>query len=89
MSRITLLVFVGSFLFAFAASAERIKRRPATEAETARAASNQAMNDGTLQPGDIVATDRGFLQFRGLGTGGSVDFTPVQNPLRRTFSPTR
>jgi hypothetical protein len=89
MYRITLLVFVAWLLSAFAASAERIKRKPPTESEAARAASDQAMNDGTLQPGDIVATDRGFLQFRGLGTDGTVDFVPVQNPVRRSVSPTR
>jgi hypothetical protein len=40
------------------------------------------MNDGSLQKGDIVATDRGFFVFRGLSADGVTgDFVPVANPL--------
>jgi hypothetical protein len=80
MNKITLLVLVGLLLSPFAASPERIKRKPPTESEEARIASDQAMNDGGLRPGDIVATDRGFLQFRGLATDGSPQFLQVPNP---------
>jgi hypothetical protein len=66
---------------AFAASAERIKRNPPTGIEAARIASDQAMSDGMLRTGDVVATDRGFFQFRGLAPNGNADFVPVPNPL--------
>jgi hypothetical protein len=81
MSRITLLIAIALLQSAFAASAERIKRKPPSEIEAARIASDQAMNDGILRKGDIVATDRGFFQFRGLAQDGSLDFVSVPNPL--------
>jgi hypothetical protein len=63
------------------ASAERIKRKPPTEIEAARIASDQAMSDGMLQIGDVVVADRGFLQFRGLAPDGSSEFFAIPNPL--------
>jgi hypothetical protein len=61
---------------------ERIKKKPPTPAETERIASDEAMNDGTLQKGDIVRTDRGFFVYRGIGPDGYTnDFAPVANPL--------
>jgi hypothetical protein len=81
MSRITLLIAFALLQFTLSASAERIKRKPPTEIEAARIASDQAMSDGTLHKGDVVATDRGFFQFRGLASDGSPDFLPVPNPL--------
>jgi hypothetical protein len=40
------------------------------------------MNDGTLQKGDVVVTDRGFFLYRGLAPDGfTYDFAPVPNPL--------
>ena len=40
------------------------------------------MNDGSLRKGDIVATDRGFFLYRGLGPDGySNDFVRVPNPV--------
>jgi hypothetical protein len=47
----------------------------------ARLASEQVLNDGDLRTGDIISTDRGFFQFRGLNVVGSYDLAPVQNPL--------
>jgi hypothetical protein len=45
-------------------------------------ASDMAMTDSLLRKGDIVATDRGFFVFRGLGPDGlSNDFAPVLNPM--------
>ena len=79
MSRITLLIAIALLQSAFAA--ERIKRKPPSEIEASRIASDQAMNDGILRQGDIVATDRGFFQFRGLAQDGSLDFVSVPNPL--------
>jgi hypothetical protein len=67
--------------FLASASAERIKRKPPTDIEAARLASDQAMSDGTLHVGDVIATDRGFFQFRGSRPDGSSDFTAVSNPL--------
>jgi len=69
-----------ALLSASTASAERIKRNPPTEAEAARIASDQAMSDN-LRKGDIVSTDRGFLQFRGFKQDGNPEFAPVPNPL--------
>ena len=64
-----------------ATALERIKKKPPTSAEAERIASEQAMNDGTLQKGDIVRTDRGFFVFRGIGPDGySNDFAPVADP---------
>jgi hypothetical protein len=67
-----------------AASAERIKRSPPDGAELAGVASDQVMNDGDLRKGDIITTDRGFLQFRGLKADGSYDFVAVPNPFSTT-----
>jgi hypothetical protein len=64
-----------------AASAERIKRNPPDDAELARIASDQAMNDGSLRKGDIISTHRGFLQLRGLTEDGIYVFAPIGNPL--------
>ena len=76
----------GWMLLAVTAPAEehgRIKRKPPTDLEAARIASDMAMNDSLLQRGDIVATDRGFFVFRGLAPDGySHDFAPIPNPLR-------
>ena len=45
-------------------------------------ASEMAKNDSLLQKGDIVATDRGFLLYRGLAPDGvSGDFATVPSPL--------
>ncbi len=61
---------------------ERIKKKPPTPAEAERIASDMAMNDGTLQKGDIVRTDRGFFVYRGIGPDGVTnDFAPVSNPF--------
>jgi hypothetical protein len=76
------------FLLAFAllqspvaAFAERIKRKPATDVEAARLASDQAMSDGMLRVGDVIATDRGFFQFGGYAPDGSPDFSSIPNPF--------
>ena len=81
MSRITLLIAFVLLQSALSASAERIKRKPPNETEAARIASDQAMSDGMLREGDVVATDRGFFQFRGQAPDGSSDFVAVPNPL--------
>lgn len=60
----------------------RIKKKPPTVAEAERIISETAMNDGTLQRGDIVVTDRGFFLYRGMAADGfSNDFVAVPNPL--------
>ena len=79
--RITLLIAFALVQSTFDASAERIKRKPPTAIEAARIASDQAMSDGTLQLGDVIATDRGFFQLRGLAPDGSSEFLAVPNPL--------
>jgi hypothetical protein len=81
MHRITFLVAVVLWQSISTASAERIKRAPPDDAELARLASEQAMNDGYLHKGDIISTHRGFLQLRGIKEDGSYDFAPVPNPL--------
>jgi hypothetical protein len=83
--RIVLLVLPWCLLAAVAASAQehgRIKRKPPTNLEADRIASEMVMNDNLLQRGDIVATDRGFFVFRGVAADGySNDFAPIPNPL--------
>jgi hypothetical protein len=72
-------------LLPFAAGAQehgRIKRKPPTQAETDRIASESAITDSILRKGDIVVTDRGFFMFRGfLADGITGDFVPVPNPM--------
>lgn len=84
MWRITLLVAVTLIESVHAASAERIRRKPPDEAGLARLAADRAINDGSLRKGDIIVTDRGFLQLRGLKGDGSYDFAPIQNPFSTT-----
>lgn len=73
------LVFFG---VAQAQESGRIKRRPPTPAEVERQAIDMAKSDSLLRKGDIVATDRGFIVFRGLSEDGVTnDFAPVQIPF--------
>jgi hypothetical protein len=85
MNRIKCLCVFLFLLPGFAALAEgqgRIKRKPPTPAEEDRIASETVMNDSLLQRGDIVVTDRGFFQYRGVAPDGiASDFVPVPNPL--------
>jgi hypothetical protein len=75
-------------LQAFAAVAQehgRIKKAPPTPAQEQRIVSEMVMNDGTLHVGDIVSTDRGFFQYRGMAADGVTNnFVPVLNPLALT-----
>jgi hypothetical protein len=75
------------FMFPLAASAERIKRPPPNEAEFARIAIDEAMNDGSLQIGDIIATGKDYVRFRGVKADGSYDFESVGNPWSQTKQP--
>ena len=60
----------------------RVKTKHLTQAEADRIASETAMSDSILRNGDIVATDRGFVEFRGfLQDGTTAIFVPVANPL--------
>ena len=81
--RLIILVLILQPAFdAIAQERGRIKRRPPTPVEAERIVSDMVMNDGTLHIGDIVSTDRGFFQYRGLAADGvSNDFVPVLNPL--------
>ncbi len=86
MTRMNLLVIaLASSIVASspAVSAEtgRIKRKPPDTTEADRIASETAMNDPSLQKGDIVATDRGFFVFRGVAPDGyTYEFSPVRPP---------
>ena len=63
------------------AESGRIKRKPPTDLEAERIASEMAMSDSLLQKGDVV-TDRGFFVFRGIAADGfRLVFAPVPNPL--------
>ena len=83
--KIALLVPLGCLLLAVTTSAQdqgRIKRKPPTNVEAERIASEIVMNDSLLQKGDIVVTDRGFFVFRGLAVDGyTYEFSPVPNPV--------
>jgi hypothetical protein len=85
MIRMSLLLFmaiVQSAPMAYAQDHGRIKRKPPTPAEAERIVSDMVMNDGSLQKGDVVATDHGFFLFRGPGPDGITgDFVPIPNPL--------
>jgi hypothetical protein len=72
--------YVALLLMLPSAAAERIKRPAPSEIELARIAIDEAMNDGSLQIGDIIATGKGYLRFRGLKADGSYDFENVGNP---------
>lgn len=66
----------------------RIKKKPPTDLEAARIASDLAMNDSLLQKGDIIVTDRGFYVFRGVAQDGIAnDFVAVPNPLSSIRKP--
>jgi hypothetical protein len=70
---------------AFVANARnRTADPPPSEVEDAEVADQRAMNDPSLQPGDIVATSRGFLIFVGRDKDErrTSDFLPVPNPKR-------
>ena len=82
MYRFLFLVMIAMMQFIPPASAERIKRKPPDEATLARLASDQVINDGGLRRGDIISTDRGFFQLRGLKADGSYDFVSIANPKR-------
>lgn len=53
--------------------------RAVTEESLAKIATERALNDYTLQSGDIVSTEKGLLQFRGWSgaDGRTPQFTPV------------
>jgi hypothetical protein len=81
MYQLMILVILAMLQFIISAPAERIRRKAPDAAEQARLATDQAMNDAILRLGDIISTDRGFLQLRGLKNDGSYDFVTVPNPL--------
>src|SRR5260370_5285450 len=86
MKRIKYLLVLSFLQPAFSASAEehngRIKKRPPGIIEAERIASDMAMNDSLLRKGDVIATDRGFLVFRGLAPDGITnDFESIPNPV--------
>jgi hypothetical protein len=64
------------------ADAERILKSAQTQADKDRILSEQALEDD-LRPGDVVSTDRGFLEFRGLNGDGKAIFKPAPHPLGR------
>ena len=80
MSRSLITAAIFALQLTISASAERIKRQPPNEKEAARVASEQALNDGNLQKGDIVSTDHGFFAFRGVLQDGRFDFVPIRDP---------
>ena len=79
------LMLACCLLSVVAASAQehgRIKRKPPTNLEAERIASEMVMNDSLLRKGDIVVTDRGYFVFRGLAVDGyTYEFSPVPNPV--------
>ena len=53
-----------------------------TDKEEAEASDQRAMNDPSLQRGDIISTSKGFFVFVGRDSNGrhASDFLPLQNP---------
>jgi hypothetical protein len=78
---LTVALLVGAATAAFSQENGRIKRRRPTPQETERLMSETVMNDGSLQKGDIVATDHGFLVFEGIAADGvTFEFRPIASP---------
>jgi hypothetical protein len=66
---------------AYAQERGRIKRPPPYEAEAGPITPEMAMNDGLLQKGDIVVTERAFRFFADRPSDGVTDeFARVLNP---------
>ena len=66
-------------MFPLAASAERIKRPP--ELGRARPDRHRSSDERWhLQIGDIIATGKGYVRFRGVKADGSYDFESDGNP---------
>lgn len=57
------------------------ERYTSSAEDEARIASERVPNDGSLQPGDIVSTDKGLFVFRGSADQPpkSEDFVPLPN----------
>jgi len=63
------------------AESGRIKHKRLSTDEQQRALSEAVMNDGSLQVGDIVVTDRGYFIFEGVGEDGVTNrFRAIGNP---------
>lgn len=59
-----------------------LKRPPPSFEQQQSVAAEMAKNDGLLRQGDIIATDRGFLVFKGVAADGYTnEFAPLPNPL--------
>jgi hypothetical protein len=80
-------VLIAAVQWGFEAHAQdhgRIKKKPPTPAEAERIVSDMVMSDSSLQPGDVVSTNRGFFLFRGMAADGiSGDFVQIPNPFNR------
>jgi hypothetical protein len=82
--RVPVLLVISSFVVAAAVAQDSgpIKRKRPTIKEADRQMSETVANDGTLQKGDIVSTDRGFFVFDGVASDGVTNiFRPILNPL--------
>ena len=91
LSRIFAGVLVLALLPALAtarAASGRIKRKLLSVDEQQRVLSETVMNDGSLQVGDIVVTDRGYFVFEGIGEDGSTNkFRAIAAPSAQSVSP--
>lgn len=85
-----LLVSLLGALVTVHAESGRIKRKRDSVDEQQRALSEAVMNDGSLQVGDIVVTDRGYFVFEGIGEDGVTNkFRAIGNPSTQSMSPAR
>jgi hypothetical protein len=60
----------------------RVPEPLSTDKEEAEASDQRAMNDASLQRGDIISTSKGFFRFVGGDNDGrqASDFLPLPNP---------
>jgi hypothetical protein len=72
---------------AFTYRKEMVKGCSCNAADSIGMHSMDTMNDPTLKPGDIVATEKGFVTYKGSkGARQAADFTPIEGDPRLAYA---